>query len=237
MRRSSSWPLPVRLRGVLRSPRATFDRLAAAPRWADALAIAFLAAATTTALVLETEVGQLALLDHLERTATALGPPIDDARYAALREISANGTAYAVVTSLISGPVLAVGLSAVLVGVLRPPAGGRVTYHQVLAVVSHAGVILALRQVIAAPLTYARETLASPLTLSMFFTLLDEASPLSRFAGMVDLFVIWWIVVLAVGVSVLYRRPVARVAVTFAGVYLVLAALMALAAAMTGGSA
>lgn len=234
---TTAWPLPVRLRGVLRSPRATFEALAAAPRWADVLVVTSLAAASTTALVLETDIGRLALVDHLDRTATALGRPLDNGQYAALQETGALGTAYAVVTALINGPVLAAALSALLVGVLRPGAGSSVTYRQVLAVVSHAGVILALRQLMAAPLTYARETLASPLTFATVFTLLDETSPLSRFAGMVDVFVVWWIVVLATGVSVLYRRPAARVAVTFTGVYIVLAALAALAVAITGGSA
>jgi hypothetical protein len=230
-------PLRVRVRGVLRTPRATFEALAGTPRSADVLGVAFLAAATTMALALETAVGELALLDHLERTAAAVGQPIDDAQYATLREISGNGTAYAIITSLVSGPLLAVSLSAVLAGVFRPPRGSRVAYRQVLAIVSHAGVILALRQVVTAPLIYARETLTSPLTLGMFFTLLDEASPLARFVGLVDLFVIWWIIVLAIGLSVLYRRPAGRVAVAFTGIYVLLAALAAIAVATTGGSA
>ena len=231
------WPLPARIRGVLRQPRDTFEALAAAPRSADVLAIAFAAACAATALTLETETGALALLDQLERIASAFGEAVDDSQYATLQEISGHGTAYALVTSLVSGPLLALGVSAALVGILRPPAGVTVTYRQALAVTSHASVILALRQVLAAPLIYARETLASPLALSMFFTLLDEGSPLARFAGMIDLFVIWWIVVLAIGVSVVYRRRMARIAAAFAGVYVVLAALVALMATVTGGAA
>lgn len=201
------------------------------------LAVAFVASVSATALVLETEIGELALIDQLERTASVFGEPVDDSQYAVLQEIGANGTAYALVTSMVGGPLLAVGLSAALVGILRAPPGRIVTYRQVLAIASHASVILALRQVIAAPLTYARESMTSPLTLNMFFTLLDEGSPMARFAGMVDLFVIWWIVVLAIGLSVLYERPVARLALAFAGIYVLLAALGALAVAVTGGAA
>lgn len=234
---TTAWPVQTRIRGVLRWPRATFEALAAAPRSADVLAIAFLAALSAGALVLETEVGELALVDHLERAAAAFGEPVDAGQYAALQEMSEHGTAYAAITSLVSGPLLAFGLSAALVGILRAPPGHTVTYRQVLAIASHAGVILALRQVIAAPVLYARETMASPVTLSMFFTLLDDGSPLARFASLIDLFVIWWIVVLAIGVSVLYARPAARLATTFAGIYVLLAALVALAMAATGGAA
>jgi hypothetical protein len=211
--------------------------VAAAPRWAGVLVITFAVSASVTAPVLETEVGQLALLDQLDRTASALGQPMDDAKYAALEEISENGATYAIVTSFVSGPLLALGLSGVLTGAFRTAVGGGATFRQVLAVVSHASVILAVRQVIAAPVVYARETLASPLTLSMFFSMLDEGSLLSRFAGSVDLFVIWWVAVLAVGMSVLYRLPASRLAVVFMGIYILLAVLFAGVLTLTGGAA
>ncbi len=233
-------PLSARIPGVLRHPRATFDALAAAPRSADVLAIAWVAAFAATAMVLETETGELALVDQLERTASAFGGPVDETQYTALRNISGHGTAYALVTSLASGPLLAVGLSAALFGWGRTRGqtpGPTPTYRQVLAVAAHASIILALRQVVAAPLTYVRETMASPLTLNMFFTLLDEGSALARFAAMIDLFVIWWIVVLAIGMSVLYRRTVTSLATAFAGAYLLLAALVALMVAIAGGAA
>jgi hypothetical protein len=186
------------------------------------------------ALVLATDTGELALLDHLERSLAALGGPIDEAQYAALQDISGHGAAYALVTSLARVPLLAVGLSAVVFAWGRTR-GLTPTYQQVLAVASHASVILALRQVIAAPLTYTRETMASPLTLNMVLALADEGSPLASFAAMIDVFVLWWIAVLAIGMSVLYRRPVARLATAFAGAYLLLAALVALLVAIAGG--
>ena len=234
---TTAWPVQTRILGVLRRPRATFEALAAAPRSAGVLAIAFLAAVSAGAPVLETEVGELALVDQLDRAASAFGEPVDAAQYAALQEISQHGTAYAAITSLVSGPLLAAGLSAALVAILRAPPGRTVTYRQMLAIASHAGVILALRQVLAAPMIYASEAMASPVTLGLFFTLLDDGSPVGRFAGLVDLFVIWWIVVLAIGVSVLYARPAARLAMTFAGIYVLLAALAALAVAAAGGAA
>jgi hypothetical protein len=108
---------------------------------------------------------------------------------------------------------------------------------EVLTVASYSGVILALRQVVAAPVDYMRESIASPTTLVQFFGMLDEASPVARFLGVIDLFVVWWIVVLAVGVSVLYRHPTRRLALAFTGAYVVLALLAALVMAVSGGTA
>ena len=90
--------------------------------------------------------------------------------------------------------------------------GRRARFGQVLAVVAHAGVILTLRDVVAAPLNYLRESLTSPITLAQFVGVLDEASPLARFFALFDVFVLWWIVVLAVGLAVLYQARVRAVA-------------------------
>jgi hypothetical protein len=193
--------------------------------------------ALSAAIVLETDVGQLALLDQWERTASAFGRPLNDAEYDALADASRSGIAYAVVSAVAIGPLLVLALSAVLFLAFRTAAPGTVTFRQVLAVAAHAGVILALRQVVAAPVAYASETLMSPITLAMFFRMLDEASPLARFFGIIDLFVVWWVFVLAIGMSVLYKRPARRLAGVFVGAYVTLALVLTAVMAATGGTA
>lgn len=227
----------ARVLGIIHSPRDTFQTIAQAPRWLGVVTLTFLITAGCTAILLETDVGQLALLDQWERTASAFGQAIDDRQYATLEDASQNGSAYAALSSLVSGPLLTVALSGLIFASFRGTSAGAVTYRQVLAVAAHAGVILALRQVIAAPITYARETLASPTTMSMFFSMLNEASLPARFFGIIDLFVIWWIVVLAIGLSVLYQRPAGRLAVAFVGAYVTLAVVLAVVMAVTGGTA
>jgi hypothetical protein len=111
-----------------------------------------------------------------------------------------------------------------------------VSFAQVLSVVAHAGVILTLRQVIGAGTTYLRETTTSAAAVGLWFPTLDEASPVARFVGTLDLFVLWWLVVLAAGVGVLYNRRFPTTALTFAGAYVAAALLLALAMVATGGS-
>ncbi|HEY5619975.1 MAG TPA: YIP1 family protein [Vicinamibacterales bacterium] len=229
--------LSARILGVVRSPRSTFERLATEPRWADVLVVTLLVTALSSAFLLETETGRLALLDQWERTALAFGRTVGDSEYAALAQATTNGAAYAIASSFASGPLLAVALSAALLGAFRLAGSRGATFRQVLAIVVHAGVILMVRQVVATPVVYARETLASPMTLSLFFTMLDETSPLARFFGIVDLFVMWWIVVLALGMSVLYRKPARRLALAFMGTYVALAGVLTMAMALTGGTA
>lgn len=228
--------LPARLFGVIRSPRATLTAVAAAPRSAGVLTFTFAVTALCSAALLQTEVGRLALVDQWERTASAFGQTVDDQQYAALDEGSENGVAYAAIASFASGPLLAIALSGVLLVVFTARFGRVASYAQVLAVVAHAGVILALRQVIAAPVNYARETLASPMTMTIFLSMFDEASPLARLFGIIDLFVLWWLAVLAIGMSVLYQRRARTLLITFIGAYVVVALLLVIAMAMTGGT-
>ena len=226
----------ARVFGVIRSPRATLAAVASAPRWAGVLALSFLISALSSAALLQTETGRLALVDQWERTAAAFGQNVDDQQYAALEEASANGPAYAAISAFVSGPLLAFGVAALLLAVFNGALGGAATYWQLLAITAHAGVILALRQAVAAPVNYARETLASPMTMTVFFSMLDEASPIARFFGIIDLFVVWWLTVMAIGLSVLYQRPARPVLVGLISAYIALALLLAMAMAVTGGT-
>lgn len=229
--------LPGRALGIITSPRATFEAIAHRPQWLSVLTLTFLVTVLSAAVVLETDVGQLALLDQWERTASAFGRPLSDAEYSALADASRNGSAYAVVSALASGPLLVLALSGALFFAFRAAAPGTATFRQVLAVTAHAGVILAFRQIVAAPIAYASETLSSQVTLGMFFRMLNEASPLARFFGIIDLFVVWWVFVLAIGMSVLYQRPARRLAGVFVGAYVTVALLLTALMAATGGTA
>jgi hypothetical protein len=228
--------LRQRVAGVIRRPRATFETVAREPQAADVLTIAFLVTAAALGLLLETETGRFALIDQWERTAVAFGQTIGDAEYEAMEAMSESGLVYAAVTSLLSGPVLAIVVAIIGFALFRALHWGNTTYRQLLAIVAHANVILALRHLIVAPTTYIRESLASPLTLALFFPMLHEASLVARCLAIIDLFVVWWIVVLALGMSVLSGRSARCITASLIGIYGLLALLLAAAMALTGGT-
>jgi hypothetical protein len=205
------------------------------PRWAGLLAVLTAASFAAFAGFVATDVGQVALVDQWERTALAFGRPVDDARYAEMQELSRYGVPYAAATAVARGPAAAVVLAGVLYGVFAAR-GRRARFAQVLAVVAHAWVILALRDVVAVPLNYIRESLASPVTLAQLFGMLDEASPLARFFALIDVFMIWWIVVLAIGLAVLYRTRARAVAAGLLAAYVGIAVLLVGTMAVLGGS-
>jgi hypothetical protein len=198
------------------------------------LTVTTIAAALAGALLMQTEVGRQALVDQWERTAVAFGQPLDDERYAGLERLSESGSVYAVATALLSGPVLTVAVALLVFVVFNRRTADRRSFRQVLAVTAHAGVVLALRQVIAAPLGYVRETTASVTSLGVWFPMLDEVSPLARFVGLLDIFVLWWAVVLAIGVALLFGQRARRLAIRFIGAYVGLALALAAVMALIG---
>jgi hypothetical protein len=234
--------LAARVYGVIRHPRVTFSTIVERPSWVPVLTATTAVTFLCGIAFLRTDVGQQALVDQWERTSTAFGQTVDDEAYAQMELTARSGgfeVAYAAATALASGPALVFVVSALLFVLLkrRDQPGSRPSFVQVLAVASYASVVLALRQIVATPIDYLREAIASPTTLVQFFSMLDEASPLARFLGIMDLFVLWWIVVLAIGVSVLYQRSTRSLALVFTGAYVVLALLAALAMAVSGGTA
>jgi hypothetical protein len=76
-------------------------------------------------------------------------------------------------------------------------------------------VIGALGLVIGAPIQLWQGTLSmgGPFNLGALVPMLDEGSFLARFLGVVSVFTIWGLIVLAIGLAVLYRRKTANIAI------------------------
>ena len=247
-------PLTTCLVGMVRSPRRTCERVAANPRWAGMLLVTWCLATAARVGLMSTAVGRQALTDQWVHRAEAFGQNVGDGLYAQFQWLGEHGLETAVLTSVASGPLLAFVLAACLrlgsdpgdeptqgsdpgVGATQGWNGsGAPPYRRVLSVVVHANVILAVRDVVAAPVNYLRESIASPLTVATFFPMLDESSPAAPFLAMIDFFLVWWLLVLAVGTAVLYRRPVRPVALTYLGLYVAFAMATAAAMAVSGGS-
>jgi hypothetical protein len=193
-----------------------------------------LAAAVANATFMNTEVGRQALVDQWERTALAFGQPVDDATYGTFQELSEYGPIYGAISAAVNGPGVVL-VAAALLHLVLGRGGPQVGFGTVLAVVTYSAVILSLRQIVAAPIAYARETTASATSVGVWFPALDESAPLARFFGLMDFFVIWWAVVLAIGVSTIYRRSATRLAAVFVGVFAGLGIVTAIAAAVLGG--
>jgi len=225
----------ARFWGILTAPRETFADVAARPRWFDMMALVLVITAVCTGGFFATQVGQTAWLDKTAEAARQSGAEMPEAQWATMQKIASYmGPIYAVST-LVIAPLMWLIVTAILFAVFNAALGGTASFKQMYAVFVHSTAVTVVQQVFVTPLNYARETMASATNLAVFLPMLDEGSFLAKLLGMVDLFLIWWLIVLSIGLGVLFRRKTGPIA---AGLFVVYGIIAVIAAAfMSRGGA
>jgi len=219
--------LGARLAGVLFSPRATYADIAARPRWFGALLVVVIVGAASTFVFLSTEIGQQATFDQQVRTMEAFGMKLNDVALQRMEQGLPRARYFGAASQAVFFPLAGVLVAGIAFGVFNAILGADGTFRQVFAVVCHSGVVISLAQLFSLPLDYARETLSSPTSLAVFLPFLDESSFPARFLGVIDLFQVWWIVSLAIGLGVLYKRRTQPILVSLFSIYLAIALVIA----------
>ena len=219
--------LPARVLGVIFSPREAYADIAAKPTWLGAMLVVLALTGGSTFAFLSTEIGKNAMLDQQRQTMESFGVKLNEQALQRMEEGAARAPYFAMVGQAVFLPVAALVVAGIALAVFNAVLGGDARFKQVFAIVVFSGVILALGAVFVLPLDYARETMASPTTLSVFLPFLEENSFLARFLGSVDLVRVWWFVSLSIGLAVLYRRRTGPIAVTLLVVYAVIALVIA----------
>jgi hypothetical protein len=215
----------ARLVGVIFSPRETFEHIAADPKWLGALAVILVLMGAVSFAFMSTETGREAVLAKQMDGMEAFGMEITPEVEAQLERGLERSKYFSVFNGLFWAVVLVV-VAAVMFGVFSAM-GGTASFKQVFAVTVYSSVITAVQQLFSTPIAYARGSLDSSTNLAVLLPMLDDTSFLARLLGAIDLFWIWWIVVLAIGLAVLYRRRTQPILTTFLGVYAVVAIAIA----------
>jgi hypothetical protein len=221
----------ARFIGIITAPRATYASVVAHPKWLGMYLLTATIVAFGAALPMTTEAGKQAALDQQVSSMESFGMEVTDEMYEQLRRRT-QFVAYTTGGSVLVGTlIMALIIAGILWAVFNAAMGGDATYKQILAVLVHAGVIQALGQLFAGPLNYFRGAVTSPTSLGALLPMLDDQSFLGRLAGMIDIFAIWWVIVMSIGLAVLYRRKTQPIAFTLFGIYAVI--VVAIAAFMS----
>lgn len=222
-----------RVLGILMRPRTTMDEVARHPAFITTWVLVLLALAVCGGLLLSTEVGRQALVDERVRVTEALGARIDDAEYARLQ---GDPPFLVYLTSggrlLLTPPITL--LAAFGLMVLARIDGATVSIKRALAITVHATLVLALQQVVATPLHYVQESLTSPTTVAGLLRTFDEGSWPARLFGTIDVFGLWWIWLLSLGLAAATGKPARRYGWRLLAVYVGVAAVVAAAFAVMG---
>jgi hypothetical protein len=219
---------------MVRSPGATLERAIQQPRSFGLAVLIVAISAVCTAGYLSTRVGELAGLDQQVRQLEAFGVEVTESGYAQLR-VWAPYRAAASAAVILGGWPLAWMTLAWIIKRLGNRLDATASYAQVLTIVVHASAILAVRSLVALPINYARESIGGATSLSTVMPAFGESTFPARLLGALDVFLLWWVALMAIGLGKLYGRPTIRIARWLLGAYAVWAIAIALAQALRGG--
>lgn len=228
--------LMSRVVGVITAPRATFEKIVAAPRVGGALMLVTIISTLSVGLLLSSERGQQAWLDQAVAQQEAFGNTVTDEQYEGMRNMSKYAAYMGAVQFIVGVPLGALIMGGILYAIFNALMGGSATFKQVMAVVAHSQIISALAFLVSTPINFMKGSMTGATNLGVLFPMLDESSFFARLLGMVDLFALWWLAVLSIGLAVLYKRKTSSVATVLFGIYAVIALGFAAFLSSRGGA-
>jgi hypothetical protein len=219
------------------SPRETFAAVVAKPRWLGVLLVTTVISSAGYYMILSSPDMQDAIVDQQITAMESRGQKVSDDQVANIeRFIGYLPVGYGV-GIFILGPLVGAAMAGIVTGIFTTLMGGNGTFRQVFAVMTHAGFIPAISSLFIAGMLAVG---AKPIgvrppgaNLGVFLPMLEEKSFLAVMFRSIDMFLLWWMVVLAIGLGVLYKRRTGPIATTFIGLYVVIAVLIAV---FTSGS-
>ncbi|MEP6914893.1 MAG: YIP1 family protein [Acidobacteriota bacterium] len=215
--------LIARLIGIIVAPRATYESVVAHPTWFGMMALTTVLVAGLIGGFLMTKVGQEAWLD-----AASSSPGVTAQAIEGMQKMAPYVGYITAASMLIFMPIIVVVMAGILYAVFNAALGGNATFKQVVAVVVHAGPIGVLSQLFTVPLNYARGSMTSGTSLYVLVqSFVDETSFLGRFLGMIEIFLVWQLIVLSIGLAVLYRRKTQPIATSLLALFVVIAVIVA----------
>jgi hypothetical protein len=235
--------LLARFIGIVTSPRDTFGNIVAHPKWLGMLALTVVVIAFFAALPMTTDAGQQATIDQQVQSMKSLGFEVTDQMYDRMEQGKSRMPYTTAISVLVISPIFAVIVAGILFAVFNAAMGGEASFKQVFAVVVAAGVISALSSAFSGTVNYIRAasgnasaSMGSVANLGALLPMLPEQSFIGHLLGTIDIFLIWYVFVLAIGLAVLYRRKTQPIAIGLLAVYAVIALCIAAFKASRGGA-
>ena len=226
----------ARFIGIITAPTETFRAVVAHPKWLGMLALTTVVVAVFSALPMTTEAGQQAALDQQVQSMKSFGVEVTDQMYAQLEKGAARMPYTTGGAVLVISPIMSVVIAGILFAIFNAALGGEASFKQVYSVLIHAGAVSALSTVFSGVVNYFAGKVGSAANLGSLLPMLPEHSFAANLLGTVDVFLIWYVFVLAIGLGVLYKRRTQPIAISLFALYAVIALGIAIFKSRAGGA-
>ncbi len=191
-------PLGVfeRFIGVFTSPAATMRDIAAHPTWLPPMIIAVLVALVFSIF------SQDLILERQRTEVRKRNPEMTEQQLAVMEKMTKISTP---IMAVVMTPIVYLLIGGVLLFTGNVLLGGEAKFKTLFATASWSGVISVLSTLINAPVMKARGVLESATSLAFLLPPEDNETPLYFLLSQIDLFTLWWVIVLGFGFSAAYK--------------------------------
>jgi hypothetical protein len=167
----------------------------------------------------------------------SMGFDVTDQMYEQMQKRAGSMPYTTGITILVVSPIIAVIFAGILFAIFNAAMGGEASFKQVFTVLVHAGALTALSSALSGVFHYFQPgSVGSIANLGALLPMLSETSFAAHLLGTIDLFLIWYFIILAIGLAVLYRRRTQPIAISLLSVYAVIAIAIALFKSRGGGA-
>lgn len=185
-----------RIIGIFTDPRATMEDIAARPTWVVPLIIVVIASTAAGFLLKDV------IVENTISQMQAKNPNIP-AEQLATTETWTRIMSW--VGALVFTPLFFVVLAAVFLFVGNTVLGGEARFKTVFSMFCWSGMISLVSSIVNIPVMLSRGSAESATSLASLLSPDDNKSVLFHFLSQIDLFTIWWLVVLGFGMAAVYR--------------------------------
>jgi hypothetical protein len=124
-------------------------------------------------------------------------------------------------------PIVSLLFSGILFAIFNAALGGEASFKQVYSVYMHSGVIGVVSAAVSGTVNYFSGHAGSVANLGALLPMLAEKSFVANLLGTIDIFIVWSVIVLAIGLGVLYKRRTQPIAISLLSIYAVIALVIA----------
>jgi len=213
----------ARVIGVITSPKATFEAVVRKPQVLGVLALMALLTGAAQSAMTFTEDGRHAMLEAQIQQTQKLGievTPEMETRMAA-NMVYARYTSF--IFSFVFFPIGLLIVAGILYAVFNAIMGGTAQFKQVMAVCAHNMTIATIGLIFTTAINMMRGSISmSVANVGALLPMLPEGSFAASFLGGVDIFRVWGIITLSIGLGVLYKRKASNIAIGLFIVYAII---------------
>jgi len=206
--RVDSMSFVSRLVNIFVAPSKVFQFLDQKPLWVTPLLVISLYVPLIQGIIFNSETGKEGMRQEMLKNpmAAQLSQEQMDERIAMMGKIVP-------ISTLVIAPLITFALAGVVYFLFSVLLGGEVTYKQSLSAWTHTGLIGLVGGAVQTSLVFLKGTVRPNTSLAAFLPFLDEESFVYHLLQTFDLFIIWQLAVLAIGMGMLSRVGTKKAAI------------------------